>query len=399
MAQTTNAPAVSVDELVRRALTDNPEIRFYEAQIKAAEAGVRGAVEWDNPELAVQSGLKRAWDGVAYDNGHVLYATLSQRIEFPRRIELRKAIASGDIKLARLGLEKFRATVRNQIRGAVLRRQFANERAGRAREVAGRAGELLEVLTQRDPAGVAPLLERRVIEAHLVRLRAQSRGFEQEARRQRSELNFLIQTPLDVAVSLSELTPQLADIGTVDALIGIAETNSFDLLFHVAEIEQQGFRVKLEKHERWPEVTLLPFFNRETGAGPETIVGLGVSLPLPIWNRNRPGIDVAKARERQLEAAFRVTLRELHRDITQHAEAYAGTISQLHEWRPDAIAEFRKAAELGDRHYRLGAIEVATYLELQSQYLDAVDALLDLRAEAFENLLELELLTGTELAK
>jgi cobalt-zinc-cadmium efflux system outer membrane protein len=394
----TNAPTANVDELVRLALSENPEIRFYEAQIEAAKAGVRLAGQWENPELDLQAGHKRAWSGTAYQNGHALYATLSQRIEFPKRIELRKSIANGDVRLATLGLEKFRATIRNRIRAAVLRHQFANERAETAREVAGRAGELLEVLVQRDPAGVAPLLEKRVIEALLVSLRAQVRGFEQEARRQRTELNYLVQAPLDAAVDLAAMDPVLAAVGSAEELMGIAETNSFDLLFHVAELEQQGFRVKLEKHVRWPDVTLAPFFGRETGGGPQNIIGLGITLPLPIWNRNEPSIDAAKARERQLAASFRVTLRQLHRDIVQHAGGYDGALNQLKEWRPDAISEFRKAAELGDRHYRLGAIEVSTYLELQSQYLNAIGTLLDLRAEAFENLLELELLTGKQLA-
>jgi cobalt-zinc-cadmium efflux system outer membrane protein len=396
-AAQSRGPGATVEDLVARALDANPEVLFYEAQIKAAEAGVRAAGRWKNPELDVQSGLKRAWSGAAYENGHVLYATLSQRIEFPKRIELRKAIANGDLRLARLGLEKFRMMIRNRIRAAVLRYQFAARKASTIGEVVGRAESLLEVLVQRDPAGVAPLLERRVIEAHLVRLRAQVRAEEQEVETQRTELNHLVQAPLDAPVELASMDPGLGGMIPITQLMTVAETNSFELLAHVAEIEQQGYRVRLERQSRWPGVTLSPFFNRETGAGPQNIVGLGLSLPLPIWNRNRPNIDAAKAREQQLEAAFRVTLRRLQRDLVRHAEGYAGALRQLEEWRPDAVEFFQQAADLGDRHYRLGAIEVSTYLELQGQYLEAVAALLDLRKDAFEHRLELELLTGMDL--
>ena len=58
--------------------------------------------------------------------------------------------------------------------------------------------------------------------------------------------------------------------------------------------------------------------------------------------------------------------------------------------------EFRKAAELADRHYRLGAVPIAIYVELQKQYLEAVEALLDTRREALEAGQQIQLLTGLE---
>ena len=67
------------------------------------------------------------------------------------------------------------------------------------------------------------------------------------------------------------------------------------------------------------------------------------------------------------------------------------------KWRPESVAEFRKAAELADRHYRLGAVPIATYVELQKQYLEAVEALLETRREALEAAQQLELLTGLGL--
>ena len=120
-------------------------------------------------------------------------------------------------------------------------------------------------------------------------------------------------------------------------------------------------------------------------------------MPLPLWNRNKGRIDAAKARENQLRASFEATVRKLHRDLVFHSESYRSRKRQLADWSAKSVEEFKKAAELGDRHFRLGAIEVSTYLELQTQYLDAIDSLLELKEEAYEELLELELLTGASL--
>jgi cobalt-zinc-cadmium efflux system outer membrane protein len=63
-------------------------------------------------------------------------------------------------------------------------------------------------------------------------------------------------------------------------------------------------------------------------------------------------------------------------------------------WRPDSAQHFKDAAELADRHYRLGAVAITTYVELQEKYLEAVEALLDTRRQALEAAQELERLTG-----
>jgi hypothetical protein len=52
---------------------------------------------------------------------------------------------------------------------------------------------------------------------------------------------------------------------------------------------------------------------------------------------------------------------------------------------------------MGDENYRLGALPIATYTALQTQYLDALDALLSTQLDALEARQQLELLTGQNL--
>lgn len=75
--------------------------------------------------------------------------------------------------------------------------------------------------------------------------------------------------------------------------------------------------------------------------------------------------------------------------------SYETKRGEMAKWRPDAVQHFQEAAELADRHYRLGAVPVSTYVELQKQYLDAVEGLLDTKREALEAAIQLEVLTGT----
>jgi len=89
----------------------------------------------------------------------------------------------------------------------------------------------------------------------------------------------------------------------------------------------------------------------------------------------------------------------VERRVVTAAHGYDSRIAELARWRSDVVAQFESAAELADRHYRLGAVPATTYIELQKQYLDAVEAHLDTRREALGALLELEQATGLALAR
>jgi cobalt-zinc-cadmium efflux system outer membrane protein len=125
---------------------------------------------------------------------------------------------------------------------------------------------------------------------------------------------------------------------------------------------------------------------------------VGLSLPLPFWNRNQGNIGSAVARQIQAEVSFNVTEREIQRKVIEVALTYETKVREMERWRPDAVEHFQKAAELADRHYRLGAVPISTYVELQKQYLEAVESLLDTRREALEAATKLELLTGVPLS-
>jgi len=181
-------------------------------------------------------------------------------------------------------------------------------------------------------------------------------------------------------------------------LLSVARTNNFEIRLRQMELEQQGFKVSLAKKEGYPSFAVGPYFSQETAGEREQQVGLSLSLPLPLWNRNKGDIEASTARQRQAETSMRVTQRDIERKVMEAALTYQTKLVEMQRWRSDSVEEFRKAAELADRHYRLGAVPIATYVELQKQYLEAVEALLDTKREALEAAQTLEHLTGAKLS-
>jgi outer membrane protein, heavy metal efflux system len=392
-ALTTNQ--MSLAELVTDVLEHNPELHFYRAEIAAAKGELRTARTLANPEISTTLGNK---DVSGVGDGLAWSVSAKQTFEWPGRIPLRKAIANQQIKLAELGFAQFKAALTARTRELATKLFAAQEKAAAAREVADRFQAVREVLVQRDPAGLTPALEARIIEA--TELTLQRRASEAITAEQAAllELNQLRGQPWTKIVKVQRPAVALPPAPNVDSLLAAAFTNNFELQMRRAELEQQGFRVSLAKNERNPSFSVGPYLSQERAGDNETQIGIGVTVPLPLWNRNKGNIETAEARRQQAATSMFVAQRQIERRVAENALRYRAKLTEIGKWRPDSIEKFQEAAALADRHYRLGAVPIATYIELQKQYLEAVEALLDTKTEALEAAQQLEVLTGISLA-
>jgi cobalt-zinc-cadmium efflux system outer membrane protein len=386
--------SLSLDALVAETLDKNPELKFYEAEIAAARAGRKTAGVIGNPELSGGVGQKRVTGGGLSAEGVAWSATVMQPFEWPGRLGLRKAIANHDVELATLGHERFKLALTARVRTLGYALFAAQEKAAAAGEVAERFKALREVLVQRDPAGLTPLLETRVIEA--TELNAQRKASEANLAVQSAllELNQLRGTATDTRLTVEPAQLAFRPMDSVESLVARARTNSYEVRVRAVELAQQGFRVDLAKNERFPAISVGPSISEERAGDHERVIGVAVSFPLPLWGRNSGNIDAAKARQMQAETSFHVTQREAERLATQAAMTFEAKVRDMARWRPDSVQHFKEAADLADRHYRMGAVPIATFVELQKQYLEAVEGLLDTKKEALEAAAQIELLTG-----
>ncbi len=396
----TNAPAATnaatLDALVAEVLEHNPELNFYRAEIAAAKGERRTAATWANPEISTTIGDKQVRSGGVSQEGVAWSVSVQQTFEWPGRIPLRKAIANHQIQLAELGFAQFKASLAARTRTLAYHLFAAQEKTTASREVAERFQALREVLVQRDPAGLTPQLETRIIEATELTLKRRASEALLASQAALLELNQLRDQSWDYEMKVEPTHLTFTSPPEVEVLLAAARTNNFGLRMRQVELEQQGFKVSLAKKEGYPSVTVGPYLSQERAGDRERQIGVGLSLPLPLWNKNQGNVETATARQKQAETSMFVTQRAVEREIVGKALTYQTKLSEMSKWRPESADEFRKAAELADRHYRLGAVPIATYVELQKQYLEAVEALLDTKREALEAGQQIQLLTGLD---
>ena len=384
--------------LVNQALQRNPELNFFVAEIAAAKGAVRTARIIRNPELSTEFGYKNSREnsgGVSGD-GAILALSFSQTFEYGGRIALRKAIANHELGLAELHLQQFRLTLAARVRSLSFAMTTAHERTKVVQEVASRTQALNDVLKQRPLAGIAPQLEAEIISASLLTFQRQERESTLAEKTIAAELNQLCgrsaNAPLRVYASPIVFTSR-----SVPGLVEAAHSNAFDIRIRQVELAQQGFKVALSKNERFPAIAVGPFYSLENAIDREQRVGLGVSLPLPLWDRNEGNIASSKARQQQAEASLVVAKREVERRVTQTAATLEAKRAEIEAWKAGAMAKLREATELADRNYRLGAVPLTTYVEIQKQYLEAISAFNDAQKDALDAAQTLEILTGQKL--
>lgn len=391
--------AIPLQELISEVLEKNSELKVYRAEIEAAKGERTTAGLLANPEAGGSIWQKKVWneDEELSRKGRAYEASIMQTFEWPGRTALRTAIAHRNVELAELGYEQFRLSLVANARARAYEFLAAQEIAAVARDAAGHFNALREVLSEREPAGLTPLLEMRVIEATALNIQRQSGEASLAAQGALFKLNELRGARPDAELSLISTPFSFKAINDKKSLTELARSNDFLVRVRAAELERQNLEVGLAENERLPAVSVGPSFSQEEAGERERVMAVAVSMPLPLWNQNQGNIHAAKAHRSQAEIALDVARRDAERRLFETIAIYETKVKEIQSWQPSSIQHFKEASELADRHYRLGAVPVSVYVDLQTQYLDAISALHDTRKEALEAAAQLELITGKQL--
>ncbi len=393
------SPATSLDSLVQTVIANNPERRFYDQAIAAAGREHDVAGRWADPEVSVEFGERRATDpssGAVLGEGQAYALSVVQPIEFGGRIALRRAIAERQLDLARLGLQQFDATLTARARTLGYGLFSADEKAATARTVAQRMRALAGVVVSRDPSGPAPKLEAAVLEAEAINAERAAATADALANAILYELNQLRGAPFAARIRIIRPDATLQELPASGTLAANATINNFELRSLRAQFAQQGLRVDLARSSRTPTVNVGPYVNGGRSDTRQMDYGVRLSMTVPLWNSQASGVAAEQGRQAEAEATLVSAERRISRQVFDLSAQYEAKRLALARWGGGEAGHFRESAEEADRNYRLGAIPLAIYTQMQKAYLDASFAVLETRSEAFDALFQLRALNGGE---
>jgi cobalt-zinc-cadmium efflux system outer membrane protein len=348
----------------------SPAIIAARANVAAAEARIRQAGFRVNPELSVE--VENFAGTGEYNGTRGLETTvaINQRLDLGGRRRARVSVARAELAAAQLRLSIARADLAQQVREQFARAITARDRLRlaedsdrRARELARIAGQLVEA--GRDPPLRA--LRARSAAAQVAAELEAARAEEAASRRTLASL-FGVTTPPDtVAGSLLDLVPGTLDPEqSLDVQLADAERLAAE-----AELGQQLAARNLD-----PAVGV--GVRQFRGSSDIALVG-GLSVPLPVFDRNQGNIaasrsNVAAAEARRASALATVTVRA--RNAIAAVEAAEARVRAL---EGAAIPEALEALRLTQLSYREGQASLLELLDAQNAYTSAEAALIDAR--------------------
>lgn len=374
------AERLTLEQALSLAEQNHPQLQWAAAQIEGARAGIVTARAYPNPEAGVIAGQQHARVLGAIPGAAQVYS-FSQPLETPRVRQTRIQTA----EMGRASSELALSAVRLMVRGAV--RQAFYEALRRKAEV-GLAGEnlrLVEDLRRRIQVqvkvGEAAQLELTRAEAEVAIARTSAQGAQlrlatalatlRASMNAAPEADFEPVGALDAAARLPELSVLRDEVRQNHPVLKVAE----------AEVRRAEARVKSETALKTPQPTLRSEYEHQPDVATYRV---GLSLPVPLWNKREGPIAEAAAGLKSARWAADVRRLEIQAALENAYRRYQVASQQLAVYEEGVLKQAEAALAAAEAAYKFGERGIIEVLDaqrvLRAARLDFLNAQYDRQA-------------------
>lgn len=376
---------LSLEAARTAAAAASPDVRLAREAVTVARGRERQAAAWQNPvlgwshEQTSAGGQSNSQNIVALDVPLELTGQRGARVAAAR---LRRQAAEASLAWAMMQAE-FDVTRAYALVVA------ADRRAALAASAAESFTEALRASEQRVSAGDQSGYAHRRLRLEAARY-AVLRGDAELARRTaRLNLAALIQAAGESAASewvLSDSLRALAIPAAAESLVSVALAGRPDLRAAALEADALTESARLARRERIPVPTLTAGLKDERvlGGGP-ALSGfvVGVSLPLPVFDRRAGLILASDAEQRGRLAAKDALVIRITREVREAVAGVRAAAEQVELIAPRLGEEARAALASVRLAYAEGEVSLVEWLDAVRAYQESETGLAALRAELF----------------
>ena len=364
------AEPLSLAKAIELALEGNPEVAAAKRQWEATEGQVLQGRSRPNPELA-------------YSLEDTRSKTRTQSWQLNRPVELggkraaRTKAAEKTREQAQAQLAELQATVRANVAAAYFDVLTAQERLVLARDSAALAKSSTDTVSKRVAAGkVSPVEESkaRVAEAGVRVELAQAASEQRNALSRLFALLGRIDAPYTVLEGKAENLPSVPSLADLQPLISSAP----GVVLARIEVDRRKALTALEQSKRVPDVTVSVGMQRSNETQRNVLL-FGVSVPLPIFDRNQGNLLEALKLEDKARDELQAASVRLHSEVAQARERLSTIIAEVQSLKQDVLPGAKSAydaATIGFENGKFNFLEVLdaqrTYFTAKSQYLKAL---------------------------
>lgn len=352
----------------------NPALKSARANLAAAEGQLADtqALLWNNPQIAAERLRRTVPDPTQNERTQREWAIgLTQTLEIAGQQGYRRAAAEQEMAALRETIEEIRRQLRAEVEQKFVRVVALQLRAEMETGLVDLIRENSTVTRKRFDAGEDTKLDANLAEVELGRARNQLETVGEQLIQARAELATLLQLPAEKLPAVKgalAVKPGLPY--TLDQLLTAAAGRAqFRALDHREQAARN--RLGLERAAAYPDITVGLNSAREgPGDARERIVGLSVSVPLPLFRRNAAGIGKASAELTQAEIEKQAAGRDTRARVLALWQKLDSLRQRTQRLDQSVLQRLEENQRLSTAAYRAGEISLVQMLLATRQVLD-----------------------------
>jgi len=365
----TDTLRITIKDAEKTFLQNNLSLLAQKYNVDAAQALVKQAKLWDNPVLGTDQNItdanKKFFDH-SNGNGQIM-VQLSQVFKTAGKRGKEVKIAQDGVQIQQA---QFNDLLRNLHYNLLLDfSQVANlidQRKVYQMEIAS-ATNMVNAIDKSYQAGNNSLKD-------VIRLKALNFGLQNdlvEIDRQINDLQSELKTLL-TANPNQFIAPQITFNNTdttlnAAALAEIAKSNRGDYLANQYLLNQSNHNFALQKAMAVPDVTIGSTYDQNSSYA-RNFVGLEISLPLPVFNRNQGNIKNAKLAAQSQEYILKNSEMQLTNDVYSAVQQYQLSQQLLGSKENDFYAKYDQLFKSMGKGFQLKQINLQEYVDFFDSY-------------------------------
>lgn len=362
----TNEPldALTLDQALEIAERQHPQLAEAHALVAAAAGRAQQAGAFPNPEAIVGAQQIPLDSGASSQREYV--AGIAQPIPLGGRLGKAREAELLDREVRVRGLEVTRRDLRKRVHSAFATALY-QERAFQTQSQIAQSIEKVAATTQaRVDAGDAIPEELARMEMEFARAKVEVQR--SQSLREQAMLG-LAAAIGDSHLSVKSLAGSLEktfEIPTLEALVANLSAQP-EIALADASLRASHARVDQARAERIPDVKVEALYHRLEGTKENTF-DIGLSFPLPLFNRNQGKLREARAEADAAEARSRMTGNELNLRLRESYAQLTSALATSHALQTEILPRAETVLKSAESRYAAGDTSLADVLPVRRDW-------------------------------
>lgn len=388
-----DAQTFTLQTLIDKGMTENPQVAVSQAQTEAALAGITSAKSYANPDIEVMAGPAR-YRNPPIDTRHNVGISLSQPLEFPGTRAARRQFAEQEFNYAERGIQTTRFELRNQIKYAYLNVLLRQQVVQMLQANLELLKQIQSKVKRKVEVGEAPRYELIKADTELLAAERDYASAETRIEEAKAMLRGMVGNLPD-QFEVDKQLPALATLPNVLALRQEAENNPYLQQLTIAKQSAEA-KLKLEESLRFPGVTLKSDFTQDPDLNTFRV---GMVVPLPLWNKREGQIAQAAAGVQEASATIQLQQQLLRREIEGAYQRSVIASNQVKVFETSLLQQSEATLSRAEAAYKFGERGILEYLDAQRVNRDVKRDYLIAKFDYFFSVLQIERFIGSDLVQ